>query len=586
MTATNYSFITGLNVVPATGEFTYDTLPHKLVNSGTVLNCFSDGSMRTTDATISLQTIKQRYPQCETINIVVSWFCDNVDASIANIFPSTIYPNEHQESLANGTWSNDDWTVAGITAFDPNLITIDASVYSGTPSDQSIIRIIQYAKSLGFKVALYPILMMTDPTLNRADITYTNDISSNALAAINHFVGNTTPSTYDASSAQPNWTYSQMILHYANICVLAGGVNLFYVGSGLAGLEAIRGPFWTVSGRVGGDGVTGWDYPFVAALDGLVGYVREVFDSAGMTKTSTTNLISYSADWTSWMGCIHDNGSIKIPHLDHLYANPNLDLISINNYLPLSDWTPTGGLDETNWSETPSPSYPPSPTTMSNLGLGGDPALQNIQYLQANIEGGEQYDWYYTINSPAQLQTNLNDALMMPNGDRSLQDRSAYFAGQNLLALKRLRWWWNNTHQAVYDAHDSRGMTVHGGKSKWVPSSKPITFAEYGFPSLDKSTNQPGSFYQDGSYPYWSTMYKTRQGICTPIQDTNLSLLALQAIYDYWTTNNDIVNDVSMIEPMFFAVWNWDIRSVVQGNNPTWDVAYWNIQNWRFGSLK
>ena len=38
-----------------------------------------------------------------------------------------------------------------------------------------------------------------------------------------------------------------MILHYANLCVVAGGVDLFLIGSELCGLETIRGPGWTKS---------------------------------------------------------------------------------------------------------------------------------------------------------------------------------------------------------------------------------------------------------------------------------------------------------------------------------------------------
>ena len=40
-----------------------------------------------------------------------------------------------------------------------------------------------------------------------------------------------------------------MILHYANLCAIAGGVNLFLIGSELRGLETIRGPAWTQGGN-------------------------------------------------------------------------------------------------------------------------------------------------------------------------------------------------------------------------------------------------------------------------------------------------------------------------------------------------
>ena len=58
-----------------------------------------------------------------------------------------------------------------------------------------------------------------------------------------------------------------MILHYANLCVVAGGVDLFLLGSEFRGLETIRGPAWTKAGTTGGDGKVTWDYPFVAGAD-------------------------------------------------------------------------------------------------------------------------------------------------------------------------------------------------------------------------------------------------------------------------------------------------------------------------------
>ena len=58
-----------------------------------------------------------------------------------------------------------------------------------------------------------------------------------------------------------------MILHYANLCVVAGGVSLFVIGSELRGLEILRGPTWTKPGAVDGSGNAIWDYPMVVQLN-------------------------------------------------------------------------------------------------------------------------------------------------------------------------------------------------------------------------------------------------------------------------------------------------------------------------------
>ena len=92
-----------------------------------------------------------------------------------------------------------------------------------------------------------------------------------------------------------------MILHYANLCCVAGGVNLFVIGSELRGLETIRGLAWTAAGTTNSSGAAVWDYPFVAGLVTLANDVRSIFDSAGLTKSLSTleNLVTYSADWSS-----------------------------------------------------------------------------------------------------------------------------------------------------------------------------------------------------------------------------------------------------------------------------------------------
>ena len=93
-------------------------------------------------------------------------------------------------------------------------------------------------------------------------------------AATAQFTRDTTNSTVAYSGSPTDFTYRRMILHYANLCVVAGGVDLFLLGSELRGLETIRGPAWTKAGTTGGDGMVTWDYPFVAGLIQLADDVR------------------------------------------------------------------------------------------------------------------------------------------------------------------------------------------------------------------------------------------------------------------------------------------------------------------------
>jgi hypothetical protein len=397
----------------------------------------------------------------------------------------------------------------------------------------------------------------------RGRITYTGaDISSAATVAVERFLGSAATSQFSrdainltvAYSGSPtDYTFRRMILHYANLCVLAGGVDLFLLGSELRGIETIRGPAWTKAGTTGGDGKVTWDYPFVAGLMQLSDDVRSVFDSAGFTKDAVNlhNLIAYSPDWSDWMGFQHPGENGQWPHLDQLFAHTNIDLVSFDNYLPLSDWTTgTDGLDAVNWGATaPTPSaWPPASSAMNGLSLAGQPTIYDIDYLKANIEGGEKFNWYYNdgTNDGLGLDPNGTDLrVSLPEGDRLTQSRNAYSANQQLLANKQLRWWWNNPHQAIYDDGDGSGWSPHGPYTEWVPQSKSITFAEYGFPACDRGTNQPNVFFDPASSesftPYWSIWDPVSGGSYLPRRDDEIQLLALQAIYEYWVGDGNNV---------------------------------------------
>ncbi len=329
--------------------------------------------------------------------------------------------------------------------------------------------------------------------------------------------------------------------------------------------------------------------------------MRSVFDGAGLTKdlTGLHNLISYSADWSVWMGYQHPGENGQWPHLDQLYGHANIDLVCFDNYLPLSDWTTgDGGLDARHWLDpAPSGAWPPSPSTFNGLGLSGQPTIRSKAYLKANIEGGEKFNWYYndSNNLGAGLDPNGTDLrVSLPEGNRLTQSRNQYYPNQQFLANKQLRWWWNNQHQAVYDDGDGTGWSPHGPSTEWAPNSKSIAFAEYGFPACDRGTNQPNLFYSPDSAesgtPFWSIWDPSASvaGNYWPRRDDELYLLALQAIYEYWVTdgNNQTVGGVPMIQTAFISVWNWDARPFPYFPNlvGVWgDTGNWPAGNWLSG---
>ena len=619
--------VPGVHLLPASGEFVYDTLPYlgaqreaAGLGSYLPLNTFFAPGGTKTDYSYGLDQLQAEHPETKTVSLVCAWFFNTEDASTCKIYPSTIFLlGGIKQGVDPMTATPDHWRVSSLTEQNyPGIIPLPLTangryVYGGTPSDQSIVRCIQDLKSRGFRVIFYPFLLGTGAGFPwRGRVTYAPDLSSAATAAVNTFLGTAQPSdftpdpsnlTVSYSGNKFDWTYRRMILHYAMLCTVAGGVDLFSIGSELRGLETIRGPGWTKAGTVDGSGYAVWDYPFVAGLKQLAADVRSIFDGQGYTKdlTALKNLIVYSADWSSWMGWQHPGEDGQWPHLDTLFADANLDYVSFDDYLPLSDWTTGGeGLDILNWQV---PAYtgtwPPPSTELSGLGLTGPPSIYSTAYLKGNIEGGQYFDWFYNSGAAGGHSTVFGfdpngSGLMvtLPSGDRLAQERNPYYAGQEILAPKQLRWWWNNPHYAVY-ADSSGAWVQQGPQTEWIPQSKSLTILEYGFSSVDKATNQPNVFVDpkstESASPFWSIWNSAEGGIFWPRRDETIAAVALEALYEYWNVDGN--NETSgaglvMIDWTFACAWNWDARPfpVFPIENQTWgDTANWQQGDWANG---
>ena len=98
---------------------------------------------------------------------------------------------------------------------------------------------------------------------------------------------------------------------------MAGGVEAFCIGSEMRALTQIR------DARQG--------YPAVRALCELAEEVRAILGPDAK--------IGYAADWSEYFGHQPNDGSGDVIfHLDPLWANPAIDFVGIDNYMPLSDW--------------------------------------------------------------------------------------------------------------------------------------------------------------------------------------------------------------------------------------------------------
>lgn len=512
--------VRGVALVPGSGEYMLATEPVKFVEGkgkSRVSNVNND--LEIPDLLASSAQLESDLPGCQSVSLVTTWFGDDLRCNLC-----TLRPKVEQSGLD----ANMPWRVSGLSRSTADVVSyVDGRPgFGGTPTDQSVIQAIQHIQSTGKEVMFYPFILMdirdgnglTDPWSGNPDQPIvpwrgriTNSVAPNlpgspdktaaATAEVSAFfgtavIGDFVPSGDTVGYTGPNeWSYRRFILHYAHLCALAGGVEAFCIGSELKGLARIRSDTAV--------------FPVVAELIALAADVRAILGSE--TK------ISYAADWSEYFGYHPSDGTGDVLyHLDPLWADPNIDFIGIDNYVPLSDWRE--GEDHAD-SDAKS--------------------IYNLDYLKSNIEGGEGYDWFYADQSKRDQQ--LRD----PIEDGAYDDPWVF-------RYKDFKNWWSRPHW------NRVGGVRDLATTPWIAQSKPIWFTELGCPSVDKGTNQPNVFVDpqssESSLPHYSNGG----------QDNYIQSRYLQAMLEYWGDPEN--NPESLIYPGLMLnmdrahVWAWDAR--------------------------
>jgi hypothetical protein len=386
-------------LIPGSGEFVYDdTIQYKIAGEQAGGSFAQQGhraainyhnTQGKANAMLALDQLEATCPNVEWVGLVVTWFGDNLDAASCKILPGV-------EFKTGATTSPDIWQVGSYSRDTARQITMvgDTPRYGGTPDDSTLLRYIDAIRARGLKIMFYPMFFM-----DVENKPWRGRVTGSASAVADFFT--------------KTEGYNAFITHYTNL--VAGKVDAFVIGSELVGLTKVSSS----------TGV----YPAVNALVSLAASVKSTLGSSVK--------VTYAADWSEYH---HTDGGWY--HLDPLWASPNIDMVGIDAYFPLTNK------------------------------VGSTYDTDEI------IEGwtsGEGWDFYYTD------EARTTTAALAPQ-----------------YAWKNIAWWWNNTHTnpngvATSWVPNSKKIwfTEYGFPSVDAASNQPNVFwdpdsSESFFPRLSK----------------------------------------------------------------------------------------------------
>lgn len=534
--------ITGVDLIPASGEFAYATTPVcEDIGPGQQNWINLNNSRGVPDFRAAIDDLEAQLPNCRSVMIVSAWFGDDLRCGECTIRPGV----ESRDRVTRPV----SWSVGGMDRGTAYLVSqIDGRpAYGGTPSDASLVEAITELKARGFSVSLYPFILMDVQAGNALPDPYgaaeqaafpwrgritchpapgevsSPDQTEIAADQVEAFFGTAAGSDFATAnggvsySGADEWRFRRFILHHAALAVAAGGVDGFLIGSEMRGLTQIRAQ----DDR----------FPAVEQLCALAADVRQML--------GPDVRLSYAADWSEYFGHHPDDGSGDVFfHLDELWAHPAIDAVALDWYVPLADWRDGEHLDQ------------------ALARTGHEPG-----YLSANIEGGEGYDWFYA------------DAAARDGQDRTPITDGAY--GKDwVFRYKDIRNWWQQPH---YDRKAGIELTE---PTSWIPESKPVWFTELGCPAVDKGANQPNVFIDPKSSESLPPHYSNGA------RDDLIQRRYIQSQLEYWSEergNNPVsaVYGGPMIDIGRTHVWTFDARPFP--DFPVRDAVWSDGANWRLG---
>lgn len=359
------AMVKSVMMIPGSGEFVYDAVSQFKVTGTSAGSGFTQQGYRVplnqhtaegkANVQVAIDQMLQTFPNLEWVGVAVNWFGSSMNISTCTITPRV----EYKDTV---TTSPNSWSVAGFNRAGAPLVGMDGgrARYGGTPDDGSILRLLAALRARGLKIFFYPMLLM-----DIAGKPWRGELTGSSANVANFF-----------TKAQG---YNAFITHYANL--VAGKVDAFTIGTEMRDLTKV-----TSSTGV---------FPAVAQFVSLAATVKGILGSGVK--------VTYAADWSEYH---HTDGGWY--HLDLLWASPNIDMVGIDAYFPLTDEVQVD---------------------------------YDIARIRQGWQSGEGYDWHYT-----------------DSGRTTKAPLAAAYAWKNIA------WWWNNAHVNPNGASTS---WVPGSKPIW-----------------------------------------------------------------------------------------------------------------------
>ncbi|MCW5678041.1 MAG: glycoside hydrolase/phage tail family protein [Xanthobacteraceae bacterium] len=544
------NMIRAVTIIPGATEFGYDPLTvTRTAGYGVYAPENRHTASAESDWTASLDELQAICPNLQRVALVVAWFGSDLRAGECEVRPKV----DRNDKQTHGA----EWSVAGLSRGSAEAVSLheDRPAFGGTPSDASVLRAIEDLHARGLEVTLYPFVMMDIPAGNALENPYDGesgqpvypwrgritcdpapgreaspDGTEEAATQVASLFGEAEASDFSASgtnviySGPAEWSLRRMVLHYAKLCALAGGVESFLIGSEYEALTRVR----SASGI----------YPAVDELISLSAEAREIL--------GTEAKLSYAANWSEYGAHVLDveANEVRFP-LDPLWGDDNIDFVGIDYYAPLSDWR------EGN----------------AHLDAALAESIYAPDYLRGNLRGGEAYDFYYADEEARRAQTRL-----------PIEDGG--FEKPWVFRQKDLWHWWSEQHVERVGGEEASEPTA------WIAQSKPIRLTEAGCPAVDKGANQPNVFpdakSSSGGYPYFSN--RRRDDL---IQRRYIEAICAQFDPTFGAGEGDnpasALYDGRMIDAAGIYPWAWDARpypafplaSDVWADGANWESGHW-----------